>query len=95
MTMQAGYSHRMAAFGLPQDTQAFGYMRIVGWIAALAGFVLLKSGGEPSTGNTLLIVGGIVGLLGWVLARKQSRDDFERHLADYEAGRRDDLPDSR
>ena len=82
------------AFGLPDDTPAFGYMRLIGFIAAIAGTILWLAEGDQATVTTLFWGGAIVGIVGLGLSWQQARHQkFEQHLADYEAGLRDDLPE--
>jgi uncharacterized membrane protein YjjP (DUF1212 family) len=81
----------ISMFGLPQE--AFSYMRLAGFVAVLASLVIMLAGGDDTTATTLFIVGLFVGVAGVVnnFGRKR-REVFDRHLAEYEAGERDDLP---
>jgi len=81
------------AFGLPNDTPAFGYMRLIGFIAGIVGGIVWLTETNPGLATTLFWGGVFVGFLGMALSFQQRRhQDFEEHLADYEAGLRDDLP---
>jgi hypothetical protein len=75
-------------FGYDPDHPFPGGLRIVAFGVALYAFIVLN--------DALFWSALVVGLVGIILGRQQRRRDktaaFERHLAEYVAGERDDLP---
>lgn len=70
-------------------------LAVLGFIVAIAGIVFDGSGGDYAVANTMFLVGGAVGIVCTIMVWFDSRSDrrqFDQHLADYEAGVRDDLP---